>query len=229
MLMKKRRMNNSIMNNESKNNQCTGCFDQNCDSNQSCCCENNGACCGSMIEELHDNEQVCDSNVKKNDSAAELKSKLKEFKKKFECKESESNEHLEKLKRLAAEFENYKKRTLKEKETTYRDSMCDVVSGFLPVIDNFERAIFSSTPSNEDGQCLKEGIEMVLKQMKDVLKNLGVEEIKCVGEEFDPCLHNAVAHVEDPTYGTNEVIEEMQKGYKFKDSVIRHSMVKVAN
>lgn len=151
----------------------------------------------------------------------ELKTQLEENTKKCE-------DYLDKLQRNAAEFENYKKRTAKEKESIYSDTVADVVAAFLPVVDNMERAIAASG-KEDDGKSLQEGVEMVYRQLQGVMKNLGVEEIKCVGESFDPQLHNAVMHIEDEAQGENVVVEEFQKGYTIKDKVIRHSMVKVAN
>jgi molecular chaperone GrpE len=99
----------------------------------------------------------------------------------------------------------------------------------LPVVDNFERAMKAAENDSATNTPFKEGMELVYRQLKDALKNLGVEEIKSVGEAFDPQLHNAVMHIEDDSYGDNTVIDEFQKGYALKDKVIRHSMVKVAN
>ncbi len=148
---------------------------------------------------------------------------------KLSAKEKQCEEYYSMLQRSAAEFDNYKKRTAKEKESLYSDAVCDVILSLLPVVDNFERAISASGSGSESQSSLKEGIGLVYKQLKDALKNIGIEEIKCVGENFDPQLHNAVMHIDDDSYGENVVIEEFQKGYTFKDKVIRHSMVKVAN
>lgn len=146
----------------------------------------------------------------------------------LQSKTKQCEEYLCLLQRTAAEFDNYKKRTAREKEALYNDAVSDVVLAFLPVFDNMERA-FCASEKDECPQSLKEGIELVSKQMKGILKNFGVEEITAVGKEFDPQLHNAVMHVEDDSCGHNLVVEEFQKGYILKDKVIRHSMVKVAN
>ncbi len=148
---------------------------------------------------------------------------------KLSAKEKQCEEYYSMLQRSAAEFDNYKKRTAKEKESLYSDAVCDVILSLLPVVDNFERAISASGSGSESQSSLEEGIGLVYKQLKDALKNIGIEEIKCVGENFDPQLHNAVMHIDDDSYGENVVIEEFQKGYTFKDKVVRHSMVKVAN
>lgn len=153
---------------------------------------------------------------------------LDAVKKELEEKTKKCEEYLDKLQRTAAEFDNFKKRSVKEKEALYVDAVSDVISAFLPVIDNVERAL-KALSADSSAQSLKEGVEMVFKQFMDTLKNLGVEEIKALNETFDPMLHNAVMHVEDDTYGHSVVVEEFQKGYKYKDKVIRYSMVKVAN
>lgn len=106
--------------------------------------------------------------------------------------------------------------------------MGDVVSSFLPVIDSIGKAV-SACCGQQDGQSIKEGVELVSRQIKDVLKKLEVKEIKSLGEDFDPQLHEAVMHVKDEEKGKNIIVEELRKGYIFKDRVIRHSMVKVAN
>lgn len=168
--------------------------------------------------EVYENNETCCDNL--NEEIEELKAQLEE-------KTQKSEEYLNALQRAAAEFDNYKKRTVKEKEALYTDAFSDAVSAFLPVVDNMERA--ASAINKEENPSLHEGIELVFRQFRDVLKNLGVEEIKSVGEKFDPQLHNAVMHVEDEGYGENEIIEEFQKGYMLKDKIIRHSMVKVAN
>lgn len=131
--------------------------------------------------------------------------------------------------RLAAEFDNFKRRTQKEKGQIYVSAACDVIEAVLPFIDNINRAT-SVDVESEDATKLLEGIKLVERQFMDTLKNLGVEEIKAVGEKFDPNLHNAVMHVDDETVDGEEIIvEEFVKGYIYKDKVIRHSTVKVAN
>lgn len=127
--------------------------------------------------------------------------------------------------RLMAEFDNYKKRSAKERENIYADVRVDTVSKFLPVYDNLERALAAETGD----EAFKRGVEMTFQQLCDVFQKLGVEPIESVGQTFDPNLHNAVMHVEDEAYGEGEIIEEFQKGFKTADKVIRFSMVKVAN
>ena len=131
--------------------------------------------------------------------------------------------------RLFAEFDNFKKRSQKEKLACYTDAVVDAVSEFLPVMDNLERALALEVTSDE-AKAVKDGVEMVKKQMTDVLTKLKVTEIKALGEEFDPNFHNAVMHIEDETVTENTVVEEFMKGYIYNDEkVVRHSMVKVAN
>lgn len=159
---------------------------------------------------------------------ASLKEEIDNLKSQLEEKTKKCEEYFSMLQRTAAEFDNYKKRTVKEKEAIYTDAMSDVVASFLPVVDNIERALLASE-KEADFKALREGIELIYRQFKEIMTKLGVEEIKALGEKFDPNLHNAVMHIEDSEYEENVIVEEFQKGYKFKDKVIRHSMVKVAN
>ena len=131
----------------------------------------------------------------------------------------------DRLKRIMAEFENYKKRSGKEREMLYNSLLADIVSSFLPVIDNLEKAAEAKT----EDENYKQGLELVLKQFKDVLTKFGVEEIKTVGETFDPEVHEAVSSIQDETKGEKEVVQEFRKGYKINTKVIRHAMVVVAN
>lgn len=158
----------------------------------------------------------------KDDASYEvLRSKLSERTKKCE-------EYYSMAQRLAAEFDNYKKRVVREKEQAYEETRAETIEAMLPVLDNMERA-FQAFETSEATQAMKDGVELVLRQFKDALKKLGVEEIKSIGEAFDHNFHNAVMHVEDEIHGQNTVIEEFQKGYRLKERVIRHSVVKVAN
>lgn len=137
----------------------------------------------------------------------------------------ELDETTDRLKRIMAEFENYKKRSSKEREMLYNSILADIVSSFLPVIDNLEKA---SEAETED-ENYKQGLELVLKQFKDVLTKFGVEEIKTIGETFDPEVHEAVSSIQDEAKGEKEIVQEFRKGYKIGTKVIRHSMVIVAN
>lgn len=133
----------------------------------------------------------------------------------------------DKLIRNAAEFDNYKKRTAREKEDFYKSAVCETVAPLLPVLDNLERAVAAAEDSGESGSVL-DGVKMVKKQFEDALKSIGVEPIEAVGEQFDPEKHNAVMTA-DSGEDENTVLEEFQKGYIYRDKVVRHSMVKVSN
>lgn len=146
-----------------------------------------------------------------------------------ETAEDRLKEQTDKYMRLYAEFDNFKKRSQREKDMRYSDAVIDTVAEILAVGDNLERALKVEVTS-EEALKLKEGMEMVLKQFNDSLTKLGVTPIKAEGEQFDPNVHNAVMHVEDETIDDNTVVEELIRGYIYKDNrVIRHSMVKVAN
>lgn len=151
------------------------------------------------------------------------------LKKQLEEKEREVEEYKSLCQRIAADFDNYKKRIAKDKENMYYEVVADVVGKLLPIVDNFERAIDSAKNSRDKNDELLKGLEMIKKQIDDIFSKLGVEPIEALNKEFDPYLHNAIMHVEDERYGKNVVIEEFQKGYKIKDRVIRYSLVKVAN
>ncbi len=127
--------------------------------------------------------------------------------------------------RLMAEYDNFRKRSAKERELIYTDVRVDTVSKFLPVYDNLARAMSTATAD----EAYKKGVEMTFNQLCEVFKKLGVEEIEAVGKTFDPNFHNAVMHVDDEEKGESEIVEEFQKGFKVGDKVIRFSMVKVAN
>lgn len=141
-------------------------------------------------------------------------------------KEEELSKSKDQYQRLLAEYDNFKKRTVKEKEAIYTDSVKDTVAELLPVIDNLIRAV-DAFSDKECEEC--KGVAMVLRQTEEIFAKLGVSEIKSVGEKFNPEFHNAVMHVEDDSAEESIVVEEFQKGYIYKDKVIRYSMVKVAN
>lgn len=131
----------------------------------------------------------------------------------------------DKLTRQMAEFENFRKRTEKEKSSMFSMGEKSTLEKVLPIVDNFERALQTETSDSS----FKEGMEKIYKMLIKNLSDLGVTPIEAQGKEFDPKFHNAVMHVDDENYGDNEVVEELQKGYMYKDTVLRHSMVKVAN
>ena len=134
----------------------------------------------------------------------------------------------DRLMRQMAEFENFRRRTEKEKQAMFETGAKSVIEKLLPVVDNFERGL-SALPEDEAKSAFAEGMRMVYKQLMDELEKLEVKAIEAVGKEFDPNLHNAVMHVEDENSPDNTVVEELQKGYTYRESVVRHSMVKVAN
>ena len=138
---------------------------------------------------------------------------------------AEYDELDDRFKRVYAEFENYKKRSSKERLNLYNSILGDVVEVMLPVIDNLENAVKVETQDEN----YKQGVELVLKQFKEVLASKGVEEIPALGETFDPALHEAVSSIQDDTKGSQEIVQEYRKGYKIGSRVIRHSMVVVAN
>lgn len=166
-------------------------------------------------------ENSCEDGTSSDNSEIEaLKAKLEE-------KNRQCEEYLNAVQRTAAEFDNYKKRTIKEKEALSLDAAIDTISAVLPVVDNLERALKAA--GDMESNPLKEGVEMVMRQLQECLTKLGVEPINAVDNPFDPELHNAVMHVNDDEKGDNLVIEEFQKGYTMKGKVVRHSMVKVVN
>ena len=131
----------------------------------------------------------------------------------------------DKFLRLAAEYDNYRRRSQKEKESAWADSKAETAAAFLPVYDNLERALKQDTAD----EAYKKGVEMTMTQLKEVLSKLGIQEIPALGETFDPNLHNAVMHVEDENAGENTIVEVFQAGFRTEEKVIRFSMVKVAN
>ena len=172
------------------------------------------------MEEKENNEEL------ENDVKQEEKVENKKVKKEQDVvPKSEYDELDDRYKRILAEFENFKKRSSKERESLYNSILSDVVEVMLPILDNLENASRVETKDEE----YKKGIELVLKQFQDTLKAKGVEEIQTVGEIFDPELHEAVSSVQDDTKNEKEIVQEYRKGYKIGSKVIRHSMVVVAN
>lgn len=165
-------------------------------------------------------------------SEPETKENKKEAKKKKKEKKDKKDEQIEdltdRLKRSMAEFDNYRKRVEKEKSHMYEIGAKDVIEKILPVVDNFQRG-FDCLSDEEKEAPFAAGMDKVFKQLMDMLEGIGVKPIEALNQEFDPNLHNAVMHVEDEAAGENIIVEEFQKGYCYKDSVVRHSMVKVAN
>ena len=149
-------------------------------------------------------------------------------KNKKDKKDEKIEELTDRLTRQMAEFDNFRKRTDKEKSQMYEIGAKDIINKILPVVDNFERGL-AAVPEEEKKNPILEGMEKVYKQLMTTLEEVGVKPIEAVGQEFNPDFHNAVMHVEDEELGENIIAEEFQKGYTYHDSVVRHSMVKVAN
>ena len=178
---------------------------------------------GSDREQTEEDE----SGSEAQDSKAEKK-KLFGKKNKKDKKDEKIDELTDRLTRQMAEFDNFRKRTEKEKSQMYEIGAKDIIEKILPIVDNFERGL-SSMPEDEKATPFAEGMEKIYKQLMTTLEGIGVKPIEAVGQEFNPDFHNAVMHVEDEELGENIIAEEFQKGYMYRDSVVRHSMVKVAN
>lgn len=193
----------------------------------------NNAAPDENIDKTLEEEQACEEVNEEPEEAKEEKEEEKtcegEEVKEEESEKSEKDEEDEDLKakhlRLMADFQNYRRRAEEAKLRSYSHGREDLVTEILPVLDNFERALEADS---EDGN-FKEGIEMIFKQLMDQLTKAGLSEIEALGEEFDPNFHNAVMTEDSEEYDSNHVTAVLQKGYKFKDKVIRPSMVKVSN
>lgn len=164
----------------------------------------------------------------KKESRKEKKEKKKEEKEKKDKKDEEIADLKDRVTRQMAEFENFRKRTEKEKSQMFEVGVKTMVEKILPVVDNFERGL-AQVPEDKKNDSFVEGMNMIYKQMMTAFDEIGVKPIEAVGKEFDPNLHNAVMHVDDDTLPENSIVEEFQKGYIYHDQVVRHSMVKVAN
>ncbi len=165
--------------------------------------------------------QTEETEVKENEAAAEAAPSAEE---RIAALEAELKEKDDKYLRMAAEYDNFRRRSREEKAAVYADALADTVNELLPIIDNLERAALY-----DDGEKVKEGLMMTAKSVSAALEKLGVETMGSVGETFDPNLHNAVFHVEDESFGEGEIVEVFQKGYKKGNKIIRFAMVKTAN
>ena len=178
-------------------------------------------------------EQAADTEAEKGEESKEAEKKEKRRFGRKPSREEEKIAALEKEKadlndkflRICAEYDNFRKRSQKEKDALYGDIKANTVTQFLPVYDNLERAL----KQNTEDEAYKKGVEMIMTQFCSTLEKLGVTEIQCLGEKFDPAMHNAVMHVDDEEKGENEIVEVFQKGFELGDKVIRFAMVKVAN
>ena len=179
--------------------------------------------------EAEASEEVAEATEDVMEETVEVEEDSKEAEEPKKDKKDEQIADLtDKLTRQMAEFDNFRKRTEKEKSAMYEIGAKDVIEKILPVVDNFERG-FQGVSEEEKDHPFIQGMDKVYKQMMTVLEGLGVKPIEAVGQEFNPDFHNAVMHVEDEDAGENVVVEEFLKGYTYRDSVVRYSMVKVAN
>jgi len=173
-------------------------------------------------------EETAEESTEEASEPTEKRKKLFERKPKVDPKDEKIAELTDRVLRQMAEFDNFRKRTEREKAAMYEVGAKSIVEKLLPVVDNFERGFSTVTEEDKDDAFVK-GMEMVYKQLMTMLESMDVKPIEAVGKEFNPDLHNAVMHVEDEEAGENIVVEEFQKGYTYRDSVVRYSMVKVAN
>ncbi len=169
--------------------------------------------------------ETAPTGTEKKSRKEEKKAARKKGEEKLAALEEENAALQDKYLRVCAEYDNFRRRSLKEKEGLYGDIKSDTVQKFLPVYDNLERALRQGT----EDEAYRKGVEMIMAQFEATLEKLGVSAIECLGEKFDPVLHNAVMHVDDEEKGENEIVEVFQKGFRMGDKVIRFAMVKVAN
>ena len=179
-------------------------------------------------ETTETSEKVENEEAEETAKDTEKKSGKKLFGKKKDKKDEKIEELTDKLTRQMAEFDNFRKRTEKEKSQMYEVGAKDIIEKILPVVDNFERGLDAVKEEDKEDPFVQ-GMEKVYKHLLTTLEGIDVKPIEAVGQQFDPNFHNAVMHVEDENFGENVVAEEFQKGYTYRDSVVRHSMVKVAN
>lgn len=179
------------------------------------------------MDEVKDTPETVETEAAAEEKNEKKKTKkpeteLRELKKQLEAEEAKATEANDKYLRMMAEYDNFRKRSAKEKESVYADAYADCIGNILPILDNLSRAAGS-----ENFEAVKKGLEMTEKAFEDALSKMGITEIET--EKFDPNLHNAVMHVEDETKGDGEIVEVFQKGYRKGDKIIRYAMVKVAN
>ncbi|MCR5088808.1 MAG: nucleotide exchange factor GrpE [Oscillospiraceae bacterium] len=170
-------------------------------------------------------EKPSEESGKKDKKEKRKGKRLSKEEEKIEELEDELAKYNDRYLRLCAEYDNFRKRTQKEKESLYGEIRADTLLKFLPVYDNLERALKQGT----EDEAYRKGVEMIMTQFCSTMEKLGVEEVPALGEKFDPSLHNAVMHVDDEEKGENEIVDVFQKGFKLGDKVIRFAMVKVAN
>lgn len=184
-----------------------------------------------VSEEIEEaTQEEAETEVDDTEDSEETTEKKKIFgrKAKKDPKDEKIEELTDRVTRQMAEFDNFRKRTEKEKSAMYEIGVKSVIEKLLPIVDNFERG-FSTVAEEDKEDSFVKGMEMVYKQILTTFETIGVKPIEAVGQEFNPDLHNAVMHVDDETVGENIIVEEFQKGYTYHDTVVRYSMVKVAN
>ena len=174
-----------------------------------------------------EDEDVVDGDFRQVEEKAGKGAKGSFFRKKKDKKDERIEELSDQLKRQMAEFDNFRKRTEREKSQMFDQGARSVIEKLLPTVDNFERGLASAGENSEDP--FVQGMEKIYRQLLQELENIGVTPIEAEGKEFDPAFHNAVMHCEDDSVGENIIVQELQKGYMYHDTVVRHSMVKVAN
>lgn len=192
--------------------------------------ENASAETGVPEEKIPETPAEEDSQNKEDgtETPEDTEAKAGDRKNKKDKKDEKIEELTDRLTRQMAEFDNYRKRTDREKSQMYEIGAKDIIEKILPIVDNFERGL-KAVPEEEKSNPFIDGMEKIYKQLMTMLDGVGVKPIEAVGQEFNPDLHNAVMHVEDEGLGENIIAEEFQKGYTYRDNVVRHSMVKVAN
>lgn len=181
-----------------------------------------------VVEESEGVEEAKETEETEENSKTEKKEKKFGRKNKPDKKDEKIEELTDRLTRQIAEFDNFRKRTDKEKSQMYEIGAKDVIEKILPIVDNFERGL-DAVPEEEKENPYIQGMDKIYKHFMTTLEEIGVKPIQAMGEEFNPDFHNAVMHVEDEEFGENTIAEEFQKGYLYRESVVRHSMVKVAN
>lgn len=184
-----------------------------------------------VTEEVTDTEEATEDAAESEETEETADAEKKSFFKKKDKKDKRDEqieELTDKYRRTMAEFDNFRKRTEKEKAAMYEIGARDIIEKLLPVVDNFERGL-ATIPEEDKQTPVADGMDKIYKQLLKMLEDAGVKEIEAAGAEFNPDFHNAVMHVEDEAFGENVVAEVLQKGYTYRDTVVRHSMVKVAN
>ena len=176
------------------------------------------------MEEIKTENAECETAEPKKEKKSKKDAEKAELLEKIDTLTVSLAEKDDKYLRMAAEYDNFRRRSREEKDATYEVAMADTVSSFLAIIDNLERAAYY-----DDAAKVKEGLVMIAKSVEAVFSALGIEEVGKIGDKFDPNLHNAVMHIDDESFGENEIVEVFQKGYKKGNRIIRFAMVKTAN